>query len=146
MKIRRYENRDRSEVVGIWRDVFSYDTPHSDPELSLRNKIAAADGLLFVAEEGGRLIGTVMGGYDGHRGWIYSLAVRPDFRGRGVGRLLMEEVVRELDARGCVKVNLQIVGTNREVVGFYERLGFSVEDRISMGLRLFRGDSAPQGE
>lgn len=145
MTIRRYEERDWSEVLDIWRKVFAYDTPHNDPELSLRKKIAAADGLIFVAEERERPIGTVMGGYDGHRGWIYSLAVVPEARGRGVGRRLMEVVVRELEARGCVKVNLQITGANHGVVAFYEQLGFSVEDRISMGLTLFKGGSAPRG-
>lgn len=145
MNVRTYEERDHQEVVVLWREVFGYDTPHNDPELSLRNKTAARDGLLFVAEEEGRTIGTVMGGYDGHRGWIYSLAVSPEHRRTGAGRLLVEAVVQELAARGCVKVNLQVTGDNRQVVGFYEKLGFSVEDRISMGLKLFTGGSARRG-
>lgn len=145
MTIRRYEERDRTAVVRLWQEVFAYDTPHNDPELSLRNKTAVDDGLLFVADEDGRAIAAVMGGYDGHRGWIYSLAVLPDHRRAGIGRQLVDTVVSELAARGCVKVNLQVTGTNRGVVGFYEKLGFAVEDRISMGLTLFRGDSAPRG-
>lgn len=146
MTIRRYESKDRNEVVRIWREVFAYDSPHNDPELSLTKKLEVNDGLLLVADDGSSPVGTVMGGYDGHRGWIYSLAVRSEFRGTGVGRRLVDAMVRELAARGCVKVNLQITGSNREVVGFYEKLGFSVEDRISMGLKLFKRDSAPSGE
>ena len=145
MIIREYESRDWTEVVTIWREVFAYGAPHNDPERSLRNKVAADDGLLFVAEEAGRAVGTVMGGYDGHRGWIYSLAVLPAYRGAGVGRQLVDAVVTELASRGCVKVNLQVTGANRGVVGFYEKLGFSVEDRVSMGLKLLKGDSDPQG-
>ena len=74
-----------------------------------------------------------MAGYDGHRGWIYSLAVAPDLRGRGVGRALMAHAEAALAALGCPKINLQVVGANAEVVGFYRALGYSVEDRVSLG-------------
>jgi len=136
MVIRRYEGRDKEAIIDLWREVFAYETPHNDPKISLEKKVAVDDGLLYVAEEGGTVIGTAMAGYDGHRGWIYSLAVRADRRGEGAGRRLVEVVIEELRSRGCVKVNLQITGANGGVVGFYEKLGFSVEDRISMGLKL----------
>ena len=93
--------------------------------------------LLLVAVEGDRVIGTVMGGYDGHRGWIYSMAVDESQRHRRVGSVLMGEIEKELKALGCMKVNLQVVPSNSGVVRFYERLGFSVEDRISMGKQLY---------
>ena len=93
--------------------------------------------LLLVAAEGSRLIGTVMGGYDGHRGWIYSLAVTGSERHRGIGTALVSKVEQKLKALGCLKVNLQVVSSNSGVVEFYEKLGFSVEDRVSMGKRLY---------
>ena len=93
--------------------------------------------LFLVAVEESRVIGTVMGGYDGHRGWVYSVAVDGSDRHRGVGSVLMSEIEHALRALGCLKVNLQIVGSNSRVVEFYRRLGFSVEDRISMGKRLY---------
>ena len=69
------------QVVELWSDIFTYGTPWNDPELSIRKKEAVDDNLLFVAESNdGELLGTVMGGYDGHRGWIYSLAVKPENR------------------------------------------------------------------
>ena len=83
------------------------------------------------------MIGTVMGGYDGHRGWIYSLAVDERERHRGIGTALVENIEESLKALGCLKVNLQVVGSNSIVVDFYEKLGFAVEDRISMGKRLY---------
>ncbi len=83
------------------------------------------------------MIATVMGGYDGHRGWIYSLAVDDHKRHRGIGTALVEKIEQSLKALGCLKVNLQVVGSNSGVVDFYEKLGFSVEDRISMGKRLY---------
>ena len=93
--------------------------------------------LFLVAVDDDRVIGTVMGGYDGHRGWIYSMAVDERERHRGVGSVLMDEIEEALRALGCLKVNLQVVPSNSGVVNFYERLGFSVEDRISMGKRLY---------
>lgn len=91
----------------------------------------------MVAVADGRIIGTVMGGYDGHRGWVYSLAVDEARRHSGIGSALVERIEQSLKAIGCLKVNLQVVGSNSSVVDFYKRLGFSVEDRISMGKRLY---------
>jgi ribosomal protein S18 acetylase RimI-like enzyme len=77
-----------------------------------------------------------MAGYDGHRGWLYSVAVDPDRQRQGIGRQLMDYAVDVLKTKGCVKINLQVRATNAGVVAFYEALGFVVEDRISMGKLL----------
>ncbi len=96
----------------------------------------AADRLFFVAEAAGRIVGTVMAGYDGHRGWIYSLAVDPTFRKQGIGRGLLRRAETSLLERGCVKINLQIADGNEAVIGFYEKTGYKVEPRTSMGKLL----------
>lgn len=75
-------------------------------------------------------------GYDGHRGWLYTVAVRPDVQRRGIGRALVQRAEESLAALGCPKVNLQVMTSNAAVVGFYERLGYGVEERISMGKSL----------
>jgi ribosomal protein S18 acetylase RimI-like enzyme len=80
---------DRSSTIAPWRTVFSYNTPHNEPGLASDNKLAVNDGLFFVACNGNEIVGAVMAGYDAHRGWIYSLAVRPDQQKRGVGKSLM---------------------------------------------------------
>ena len=92
--------------------------------------------MLFVAEDTGVIIGTAMAGYDGHRGWLYSVAVDPQQRRNGIGRGLVKLAIQTLKSLGCVKVNLQVRATNSQVVEFYESLGFAVEDRISMGKLL----------
>ncbi len=78
-----------------------------------------------------------MGGYDGHRGWIYSLAIKPEYRKQGTGTRLVQAILEELKKRGCLKVNLQVLGSNHRVVEFYRKNGFAVEDRISMGIKLY---------
>ena len=115
--------------------MFGPQSGHNDPVFSIRQKVTVRDGLFFVAVDPG-VVGTVMAGYDGHRGWIYSLAVLPELQRRGVGAALVRHAEEALIARGCAKVNLQVVASNSAVVGFYEKLGYSVEPRISMGKRL----------
>jgi ribosomal protein S18 acetylase RimI-like enzyme len=123
----------REPVIGLWRDVFGYTTARNDPALSLSKKLETGDGLLFVAVEENHVIGTIMAGYDGHRGWLYALAVRSESRGRGIGAALVRRAESELAALGCLKINLQVVAKNGGVTGFYESLGYKVEPRISMG-------------
>lgn len=128
----------REGVVRLWRQVFNYPTQHNDPDLVIDRKQAVADGLLFVALLDGQVIGTSMAGYDGHRGWLYSIAVSPDHQRLGIGRALVLRAEEALITLGCVKINLQIIAGNDAVAGFYQRLGYDVEPRISMGKRLPR--------
>ncbi len=77
-----------------------------------------------------------MAGYEGHRGWINYLAVAPDFRRRGTARRLMQVAEHELRVLGCPKINLQVRSSNSDVIAFYQRLGFSLEEVVSLGNRL----------
>ncbi len=78
-----------------------------------------------------------MAGFDGNSGWVYSLAVDPDFRRKGIGTALMKKAEKLLSQIGCSKLNLQIRANNSDVRAFYEKLGYGVEDRISMGKRFY---------
>ncbi|MEX0762752.1 MAG: GNAT family acetyltransferase [Dehalococcoidia bacterium] len=136
-EITAFDNiRHREQVIQLWELVFDYETAHNAPASVIDAKVAVADGLFFVAINGNTVLGTVMGGYDGHRGWIYSLAVHPDHRKQGIGSRLLAFAEEHLTSRGCVKINLQIMEDNRQVQQFYEASGYSVEQRISMGKRL----------
>ena len=134
--MRAYAERDRGEVVALWNRVFADDPPRNAPERVIERKLATQRDLFLVAEQNGRVVGTVLGGYDGFRGWVYHLAVDPEHRRGGIGRELMHEVERRLAALGCPKLNLQIRAHNSAVRAFYERLGFAVEAHISMGKEL----------
>jgi ribosomal protein S18 acetylase RimI-like enzyme len=141
--IASYNNEvHRDQVVQLWRSIFGYDTPHNAPALAIDRKLAIDDGLFFVAVNdnavlGTVVVGTVMAGYDGHRGWIYSLAVAPNYRGHGLGSRLLARAEDQLASRGCLKINLQVLPGNGNAQAFYEANGYAVEERISMGKRLF---------
>lgn len=129
--------KHRKQVVDLWHTVFGYEAAHNAPEVAIDKKMQIKDGLFFVAQTDQAVIGTAMAGYDGHRGWIYSIAVHPEFRKQGVGSNLLSHAQRKLEALGCLKVNLQILEGNETVQEFYLANGYSVEQRISMGKKLY---------
>jgi ribosomal protein S18 acetylase RimI-like enzyme len=129
-------NHHRHAVIALWETVFGYETAHNTPSLAIDKKLAVADELFFVALRDEEVIGTVMGGYDGHRGWLYSVAVHPAHRREGLGAKLVRHAENALIARGCMKINLQIISANASVAAFYEALGYSIEPRISMGKKI----------
>ena len=131
--------RALEDVVALWKAVFAYDSPRNEPALVIRKKLAMRDGLFFVARSGSVVVGTVMSGYDGHRGWIYSLAVLPEYRRKNIGSGLLKYAEASLAELGCPKINLQIADGNERVNSFYERHGYEVEPRTSMGKRLIGG-------
>lgn len=136
MPVRACRTTDREAVIALWNRVFPNSTGHNDPEVSLERKVAQRDSLFLVAVSEETLVGTVLGGYDGHRGWIYSLAVDPDRQRNGIGTQLVRHAESALTSVGCPKVNLQVRGDNATVVAFYESLGYRTEERISMGRLL----------
>ncbi|MBP8285310.1 MAG: GNAT family acetyltransferase [Rhodoferax sp.] len=137
-EIRQYHDpSDRESVIALWQTAFGYETAHNDPALAIARKLAVADGLFFVASPADKVVGTVMAGYDGHRGWLYSVAVHPDQRGTGLGSRLVQHAEAALVQLGCLKVNLQLVASNAATAAFYQSLGFAIEPRVSMGKVLY---------
>lgn len=136
LAIREYREADQAQVIEVWQRA-GIESSASDHAFDIREKLRLQRELFLVGEQGGRVVATAFAGYDGHRGWVYRVAVDPDLRRRGIGRLMLEAAVDRLRALGCSKVNLQIRGGDPEVVEFYRAAGFSLEDRISMGRRLF---------
>ena len=125
----------RRQVISLWETVFGYEDSHNKPDLAIDTKLAASDGLFFVAVDGDKVVGTVLAGYDGHRGWLYAVAVHPTQRHQGLGKALVRFAEQALTDRGCLKINLQLIAGNASV-GFYEALGYAVEPRVSMGKKV----------
>lgn len=133
MKIRNYNQSDKESIINLWNVVFNPNKIHNDPETAINMKQKHNDDLFFVAEVDNNIVGTIITGFDGHRGWLYSLAVHPKYRNKEIGTSLVKKALEELEKLGCLKVNLQINCDNQSVVEFYKKVGFSVEERISMG-------------
>jgi len=136
LQIRAYQESDREPLLALVRAVFPDPAPHNEPRASIRRKLGVAPDLLLVAHVDGKLVATAMGGWDGHRGWLYQVAVAPDARGCGYGRAIVEAVESRLRALGCPKLNLQVLASNPAAVGFWRRLGYRVEERVSLGKLL----------
>ncbi len=141
MEICPYHPDDQQDVVGLWHRC-GLTRPWNEPRRDIQRKLAEQPEFLLVGRQAGRVVATVMLGYDGHRGWINYLAVEPDLQGRGLGRAMMAEAEGLLAARGCPKINLQVRTSNKQVIAFYERIGYSVDDVVGMGKRLI-DDSQP---
>jgi len=127
------DDQHRQQVIQLWKSVFGYEAAHNAPSGAIDKKLAVRDGLFFLADVDGTVAGTVLAGYDGHRGWLYSVAVHPDRCKQGVGAALVRHAEQALTDRGCMKINLQIVSGNEDVATFYESLGYAIEKRVNMG-------------
>jgi len=138
--IRPFREADQEAVVDLWSRC-GLVRPWNDPRKDIARKSCVQPELFLVAERREALIGTVMAGYEGHRGWINYLAVDPAVRRRGIGRALLAEAERLLRDLGCPKINLQIRRDNLEAIAFYERIGFTEDQSISLGKRLERDES-----
>jgi len=138
IKIVEFNNSNhRDQVINLWKSVFGYEAVHNSPDVVIDKKIQNKDGLFFVTKKQQQIIGTVMAGYDGHRGWIYSIAVHPEHRKQGIGSALLSFTQSVLTDLGCLKINLQIMEGNEAVQRFYLANGYSVEKRVSMGKKLY---------
>ena len=135
-EVRAYRPGDEAEVISLWNEVFPDDPPWNDPQAVIKRKLSVQPDLFFVAIDHGHVIGTVLAGFDGVRGWVHHLAVAQAARRRGVGKQLMHAAEQGLSALGCPKLNLQIRATNQAVIGFYQALGYIVEQRVSMSRKL----------
>ena len=135
MKIRVYQASDQQAIVDLWNECGLL-VPWNDPGKDIQRKILLGADLFLVGELEGALIASVMGGYEGHRGWANYLAVRPNYQDKGYARLLMSELETKLLEKGCPKINLQVRDTNIDIVRFYEALGYKIDAAVSLGKRL----------
>jgi ribosomal protein S18 acetylase RimI-like enzyme len=140
MNLRRVTQADTEAIVALWREVFpEYDDParpQRDPRANIARKLAFGDGLFWLIESEGRVVATAMAGYDGHRGWIYSIGVAPGARRRGLGRALLTQVETALRELGCPKVNIQVMEGNERALEFWKKAGYRRDEVVSLGRRL----------
>lgn len=135
LTIRPFQPSDEPAVIGVWQ-ASGLTHPNNDPHKDIARKMKVNPELFLVGELDGQIVGTVMVGYEGHRGWINYLGVIPQYQGHGFGEALMAEAEALLRQRGCPKINLQVRTTNTKVISFYQKLGFNIDETVSLGKRL----------
>jgi ribosomal protein S18 acetylase RimI-like enzyme len=133
--IRPYSPQDESAVITLWQKC-NLTRPWNNPERDIERKLKVNPELFLVGAIDSRVIATVMGGYEGHRGWVNYLAVDPEHQRNGIGRRMMAAIEGKLLAMGCPKINLQVRTGNQSALSFYERIGYKTDDVVSMGKRL----------
>ena len=133
--IRPFQTEDEDALVALWK-MCELTVPWNNPHKDIARKLQVQPELFLVGILDSSLIATVMGGYEGHRGWINYLAVHPDFQEKGYGQEIMNSVETGLREMGCPKINLQIRTGNNKIASFYQKLGFTNDHVVSMGKRL----------
>jgi len=135
MKIREFIISDQDDVVNLWKEC-QLTVPWNDPYKDIQRKVKVDPDLFLVGEISGVIVATVMGGYDGHRGWINYLAVSPSHRRKGYACMIMKKVEGQLKQKGCPKINLQVRESNIDIIAFYEAIGYGNDKVIGLGKRL----------
>lgn len=135
LAIRAYHPSDEAAIIHLWQEC-GLTRSWNDPRKDIARKLTVQSDLFLVGAVDGVIVGTLMGGYDGHRGWINYLAVSPAHQRRNYATALMRAVERKLLEMGCPKINLLIRSGNVAVKGFYDSLGFHQDEVISLGKRL----------
>lgn len=132
--LREFTPADYDCVYTLWQNAGpGIGIVRSDTRGEIIKKLQRDPDLFLVAQDESKVIGTVIGGYDGRRGLIYHLAVELAYRGRGVGKVLMDEIERRLAAKGCLKAYLVVLQAEQEIVGFYEHRGWEAMPVTMMG-------------
>ncbi len=139
MRIRLFKESDRDSVIKLWREC-ELTRPWNDPDSDISRKLAIQPELFFVGEVDHNVVASAMVGYDGHRGSVFYLAVAPEHRHRGFGKLLMQVAEDALKSMGCPKLNIVVRSSNETVLDFYSHLGYTIDDVVSIGNRLIPDD------
>lgn len=139
MIVRSYQTTDQESVVRLWRDC-GLTQPHNNPLTDIQRKLSVQPELFLVGLQGEVLIATVMAGYDGHRGWLNYLAVSPDHQQLGIGKKIVLAAEKELFNLGCPKINIQVRLSNKGAMEFYRKVGFHIDEVVSMGKRIIEDE------
>lgn len=137
--VRAYRSGDRDQVIALW-NACGLTRPWNDPAADIQRSVETPTSEIFVWQQGDRLSGTLMVGYDGHRGWMYYLAADPAQRGKGIARALVAVAEDFLRDQGCPKVELMVRTDNTAALGFYDRLGYEAQD-VTVRAKWLNGET-----
>ncbi len=144
MLIRQFTMVDYDRVRELWANAGpGVSLRPSDERDEVAKKLERDPDLFLVAEVDARVVGVIMGAWDGRRGWLHHLAVDTAYRGRGIGTALLAQVEARLKTKGCLKVNLMVHGDNRAAQRLYRRLGYEAMTPIILMGKELDDDAAP---
>ena len=126
---------DQDQVISIWKSC-DLGKPQNDPVTDFQVALNTKDSTVLILESEQEMLGAVVVGFDGHRGWCYYLGISTEHQNSGNGRALVEAAENWLISRGAPKAMLMVRNSNAHVIGFYEKLGYSVEDTSVLGKRF----------
>ncbi len=135
MQIQAFEEQYRQALIALWTEC-GLAVPQNDPNKDIDRKLQVGADLFLLGVEDGEVVASVMGGYEGHRGWINYLAVKLSHQRKGYGQAMMAAVETRLREKGCPKINLQVRSTNTAVIAFYDALGYGNDNVVGLGKRL----------
>jgi len=135
MKVRVYNEADQDAVISLW-DECGLVVPQNNPAKDIERKLKVDPDLFLVGTNENGIVATVMGGYEGHRGWINYLAVKPSEQRKGYGQSIMQAVEQRIKNKGCPKINLQVRTTNEQIIAFYSAIGYGNDNVVGLGKRL----------
>jgi ribosomal protein S18 acetylase RimI-like enzyme len=133
--IRTFRSDDEPDVIDLWRQC-GLIVPWNNPETDIQRKLSTSPDLFYVGLLDDELIASCMAGYDGHRGWIYFLAVKSDYQRKGFASMLIDHAESELIKLGCPKVELMVRKTNENVISFYQSAGYDIDPVMVLSKRL----------
>ena len=139
MQIRSYQKFDEAAVLNLW-DECGLVVTWNNPKQDIKRKLKVQPELFLIGCIDDKIIATAMAGYDGHRGWVYYLAVQPDYQNRGIGREIMHAAEERLLAIGCPKIDIMVRTTNSKVVNFYNAIGYKIDSVSTLSKRLIDDD------
>ena len=133
--VRSYRESDKEYVIQLWKEC-ELVVPWNDPQQDIERKQSVQSELFLIGLINDEIIATAMAGYDGHRGWVYYLAVKPKYQQQDIGKKIMKEAEARLLSLGCPKLNIMVRSTNLEVINFYKSIGYKIDAVTSLGKRL----------
>jgi ribosomal protein S18 acetylase RimI-like enzyme len=135
-----YQDDDESAMIELWREC-GLVVPWNNPLTDIARKKADSPELFFTGRIDGKLMVSCMAGYDGHRGWIYFLAVANSEQRKGFAARLVAHVEAQLIELGCPKLELMVRDANLEVIAFYQAIGFNLDPVRVLSKRLQQDDA-----
>jgi ribosomal protein S18 acetylase RimI-like enzyme len=135
MNIKPYHPDNQQAVINLWQ-ACNLVVAWNDPIKDIQRKMLVDPDLFLIGELSEDIVATVMGGYEGHRGWINYLAVSPEHQRKGYARAMMQQVEALILQKGSPKINLQVRSNNIDVIQFYQAIGYDIENAVGLGKRL----------